>query len=188
LRRTLYGLVLSMPHIASALPTPPPKPTPPSVRPSSDADSLASEPSLTLQLSLFRPDAVPSFAASNFTRFYGLRHGVALDYALGEGGGLHLALFAKRDARRWELNAQPPAAAFGQARLWSLGGAVEVVRLGVDRRRTLTVAPQLLVDLDRLTGAAGELDLTVQYSPWRTSEPQASRSQSVPQLSLKWRF
>jgi hypothetical protein len=119
-----------------------------------------------------------------------LRQGAALDLALPDVGSLHLNLFAKRKPRHWALN--PDAQAEGPQRAWSLGASVEMVKVGEPgerhAQRSLSIAPQLVLDLDRLLGAPGQLDATVQYAHWRSPDDDRAYGGPVAQATIRWKF
>jgi hypothetical protein len=188
LRRTLFGLLVSVPSVAAAT-----QPTPPATgsavrapAPSDGSDPAGAVIPLHVHLSFLEPELASSFGAAAAAAvatdpLYRLRHGVAFDYGgLVDGGALRLALFAKRDPRRWELNPQAQELPGGQS--WSVGGAVDVVH------RNVRVAPQLVVDLDRLAAAPGQMQLTIQYANWQPGADHSNSYAAVPQARIDWRF
>lgn len=131
----------------------------------------------------------------------GLRKGVGFDWGLPPvGGNAHLNLYAGKDGfgggRRWRIGSVADANAgtgLSSRRLWSLGASVDVVRF---RRESLqqipaarvAFAPQLMLDLDALTGLPGNCDLMVQHTIWRSVDNRASDDEKMLQLNLRWKF
>lgn len=121
-----------------------------------------------------------------------VRGGVGFDLALPDTGNLHLNLLPGRrpeEGLRWQLAADPSVT----PRLWSLGGTVEAARparaqpLRVDGP-AVEARPQLLFDLDQLTGMSGNAQLTVQHGRWRDPDRRVVAPERVWQVSLSWKF
>jgi hypothetical protein len=201
IRRTLYGLMLSLPHVAHADPTwRQPASAQTVIQPqlakaggtavwldpaahgldeliTGVQFSIAGSDSPLLHTGKITDSAIASLAS--------LRHGAEFDFALPTFGQFHLNLFAKRDPRHWQLN--PEAIEANPQRAWSVGGAVEMMRVGEHGRRSISIVPQLVLDLDELVGAPGQLEAIVQYNHWRGDQEYASASRA-PQVTMKWRF
>lgn len=117
-----------------------------------------------------------------------LRSGLSANLVLPAFGRFHLTLYGRRGAElsgnRWELggtgSANPPA--------WSLGGRLDAVRIPEDDRRHLVLVPQLALDLSRLLGAPGRLDAHVQLGHWHDQGGQAVSDETLPQLTLRWKY
>lgn len=129
---------------------------------------------------------------------FSLRGGVGLDVELPDAGNLHLSLFPDDDdpqrGRRWQLSTRREGA---HGRLWSLGGCVDVVRTEPERPqaverpytdRELTVAPQLILDMDRLAGLPGNAQLLLQHANWRDGVTERYTDGRVWQVNVRWRF
>lgn len=127
-----------------------------------------------------------------------LRRGVGLDIELPDAGKLHLMLHPQEDklggGKRWALTSVEPSAqpqAPAGAALWSVGTAVDLVETEIPgrdgrRERKIAVAPQLIVDADRLLGMRGDAVVTLQRTYWKSE--QATMPEPVVQLRLNWRF
>lgn len=125
------------------------------------------------------------------------RGGVGLDIDIAEAGNLHLNLVPARENAergvRWRLASDGRVT---DARLWSLGGSVDVVRMidvrpresGIRSDQRLELSPQLVLDLDQLVEAPGSAQLTLQQSYWREASSRRAIPERVWQLSLRWRF
>ncbi|WP_348817719.1 hypothetical protein [Fontimonas sp. SYSU GA230001] len=125
-----------------------------------------------------------------------LRGGVKLDLGLPDGGNLHLNLFPDQDdperGRHWQLSSDGDA---GPARLWSVGGSVEVINAErergphrVDTERQVVLTPQLMLDMDQLAGMPGNAQLTLQHCNWRDGVTNHHSDDKVWQLNVRWRF
>lgn len=119
-----------------------------------------------------------------------IRDGVGVNFSLGELGGLHLNLYSRRNPKgpgqRWNLN--PVAAAAATApRLWSLGGALDLVRSGTGHRQVAFV-PQLLLNLDALTDNPQRLQAFLTYARWRQAPGEMTIDEEVPQISVRLRY
>ncbi|SFF65049.1 hypothetical protein SAMN04488120_11723 [Fontimonas thermophila] len=127
-----------------------------------------------------------------------LRGGVGFDVELTDTGNLHLSLFPDEDdpqrGRRWLLWTHPDGM---RDRWWSLGGSVDIVRTQPQRAqalerlytdRTLMLAPQLILDMDRLAGLAGSAQLTLQNANWRDAVTDRYTDTRVWQINVRWRF
>lgn len=125
-----------------------------------------------------------------------LRGGLGLDIELPDAGNLHLRLFP--DERhpdrglRWEVTS---SAAALQRKLWSFGGAVDVIRTEPEQRvlpsargREIALTPQLVLDMDRLADLPGSAQLTMQYGHWRDGVTDRHSGDRVLQLNVVWRF
>lgn len=128
-----------------------------------------------------------------------LRGGIGLDVEIADAGNLHLTLLPARDASmrglRWQFDGEEGP----QARLWSVGASVDLVRtIELDARRRdaealrgqqrLVLNPQLVLDLDRLIDADGHAQLTLQHGNWRDAGSRRALPDRVWQLSLRWRY
>jgi hypothetical protein len=126
-----------------------------------------------------------------------LRDGMGVDIVMPDSGKLHLMLHPKQDdlahGTRWTLS-DPVTREASPHKLWSLGGAVDLVDARqfsadtgrLEHRRSIQAAPQLIVDADRLLGLHGDAVMTVEYSSWKSALGK-SREQ-VLQLRLKWSY
>lgn len=126
-----------------------------------------------------------------------LRDGMGIDIALPDAGRLHLMLHPKRDdlahGSRWSFS-DPEISEASPHRLWSLGGAVDLIDARqlsgetgqFEHRRSLQAAPQLIIDADQLLGLRGDAVMTVQYASWKST--MGMSQQQVMQLRLKWSF
>lgn len=124
-----------------------------------------------------------------------IRNGIGVDFDLPDAGKLHFMLHPRGDeldrGARWILGEdQSPE----PSELWSLGAAVDLVSVDRfdasfqirDRDRRLQVAPQLIIDADRLLGLRGKAVITIQQACWKSSTGQ--QDEPVLQMRLKWRF
>lgn len=125
-----------------------------------------------------------------------LRGGVKLDLGLPDGGNLHLNLFPDKNdperGRHWQLSSDGDV---GSARLWSVGGSVDIVNperetgpYRVDTERQFVLMPQLMLDMDRLAGMPGNAQLTLQHCNWRDKVTDHHTEDKVWQLNVRWRF
>lgn len=126
-----------------------------------------------------------------------IRNGIGVDFDLPDAGKLHFMLHPRRDeidrGARWVLGEGENESA-EPSELWSLGAAVDLVSVDRfdasfqirDRERRLQVAPQLIIDADRLFGLRGKAVITLQQACWKSSTGQ--QDEPVLQMRLKWRF
>lgn len=126
----------------------------------------------------------------------GLRKGVGMDYRLSDVINLHLNLYSGRDGfgrgRRWSLGGVNAGDA-PSSRLWSLGASADLVRFRRDTEEQrpdarVVLSPQLMLDVDALTGLPGNCDLMIQQTLWRGADERATADQRVTQFILKWKF
>lgn len=210
--RTLYGLMLwaSQASLAQAAGEPVTAPAPLKVQVSIEAMDWSGDGTARLRLGYSTEDArlSPRFnRVSELLRLRQhnvveqlreLRRGVGLDIELPDAGKLHLMLHPQEDklggGKRWAVSSveasELQAAREGEA-VWSLGTAVDLVETGMpgrdaQRERKLSVAPQLIVDADRLFGMRGDAVVTLQRAYWKSE--QATAPEPVVQLRLNWRF
>jgi hypothetical protein len=126
----------------------------------------------------------------------GLRRGVGFDYALSDAGRVHLNLYSGREGfgggRRWDLGglAEPERPS---SRLWSVGASLDLVRFRRDAddpgpNARVVLAPQIMLDLDALTGLPGRCDLMVQQTLWRGADERATDDGRVTQVVVKWKL
>ena len=119
-----------------------------------------------------------------------------LDLGLPDGGNLHLNLFPDKNdperGRHWRLSSDGDVR---NARLWSVGGSVDIVNpereIGPyrgDTERQFALAPQLMLDMDRLAGMPGSAQLTLQHCNWRDKVTDHHTEDKVWQLNVRWRF
>lgn len=126
--------------------------------------------------------------------FPSLRGGIGLDVDLPEAGNLHLNLLPPRrgnasgEGLRWQLSADESQ---DLRQLWSVGGTVDRVRSGESPgqlgEQKLALTPQLILDVDALTGMNGDARLIVQRAQWRDSRSGEDVGR-VWQVNLRWRF
>jgi hypothetical protein len=118
-----------------------------------------------------------------------LRDGVAVNFSMGDFGGLQLNLYKRRNARtagqQFDLNPGAPDAP--PARFWSLGGSLDLVRNSEGHREVVFV-PQLLLDFDALDASTSHFQVFVQYAGWKAAPGQAASDEKVPQVAVKLRF
>lgn len=127
-------------------------------------------------------------------RFPNLRGGIGVDIDLPEAGNLHLNLLPPRrdnatgQGLRWQLSVDEEQ---DLRRVWSLGGTLDRVRNGDSPGQLgepkLAITPQLILDVDALTGMSGDARLTVQRAQWRDSRSGDDVGR-VWQVNLRWRF
>lgn len=117
-----------------------------------------------------------------------LRRGVRLDWA-ADSGHLFFAVQRARDrgrrCTRWTLNTDGAAP---EAGLWSLGVAVDYVRVPDSNQRQLVWVPQLNVDLSRWLDAPGSMTARVQHAHWRSPEGRPQTADQAVQVSLQWNY
>ena len=123
-----------------------------------------------------------------------LRKGIGIDLALPEAGNLHLMLHPHKnemgDGTRWEVSGIDDSARVGHG-LWSLGAGadfVHVEKLGQPglREGKLEIAPQLIIDADRVLGLSGHAVLTLERKCWKGGS--GAKDEPVMQLHLGWHF
>jgi len=127
-------------------------------------------------------------------RFPSLRGGIGVDIDLPEAGNLHLNLLPRKDKAvtgdglRWKLSADESD---DRQQKWSLGGTLDRVRSGdgpgQPGESKLAVTPQLILDVDALTGMSGDAKLTLQRAQWRDSRSGEDVGR-VWQINVRWRF
>lgn len=129
-------------------------------------------------------------------RLLSLRGGVKLELGLPDGGNLHLNLFPDKNdperGRHWQLSSD---GAVSSARLWSVGGSVDIVNqerergpYRVDTERQFALSPQLMLDMDQLAGVPGSAQLVLQHTNWRDKVTDHHTEDKVWQLNVRWRF
>lgn len=117
-----------------------------------------------------------------------VRNGVGVDLDMGDRGGFHFNLYARRNPRgpgqRWNLTSSVGAR---EPRVWSLGGMLDVVRRDDGERRVVYV-PQLLMDFGGTAVGPCTCQAALQYAYWRPAAGDVTRDESVPQLTVRLRF
>lgn len=126
-----------------------------------------------------------------------IRNGIGVDFDLPDAGKLHFMLHPRSDeldrGARWLLGEDQDQDESPKD-IWSLGAAVDLVSVDRfdasfhirDRERRLQVAPQLIIDADRLLGLRGKAVITLQQACWKSSDGR--QEEPVFQMRLKWRF
>ena len=116
-----------------------------------------------------------------------MRNGVGIDFKMPDVGNFYLNLYTRKNpkgrGKRWQLIPDDGA----EAKTWSMGGAVNVVR-EIDGGRHLVVAPQINVNLTRAIGAPGQMEASLQRANWSGIDPTSASSEKVVQLSFRWKF
>lgn len=129
-------------------------------------------------------------------RLPSLRGGVGLDLQLRDAGNLHLRLFPDEDhperGRRWTITTRAQSR---HAPVWSVGGSVDLVRTQhirygqwPDSEREVRLAPELMLDVDRLAGIPGTAQLTLQHGGWRDRTSRRYAEGDCWQVQVRWRF
>ncbi len=122
-----------------------------------------------------------------------LRSGIGLNIELPDDSGMFLKLVPNDDPTgqgvRWELFAD---ADDGQQAL-KLGGCLDMIGRPEDPRREFDkhdfeLTPQLVLDVDDLTGMPGTAQLRLERSGWRTRDHYRVGDDPVWQLTVSWRF
>ncbi len=120
-----------------------------------------------------------------------IRDGVGFDLAVPDFGNFHLSLYTRPNARtegkRWSMDLADGKPADAEARTWSLGGSLELVRT-VDGTRHLAFVPELLLDLSGLQARYLPFQASVKFTNWRSVSEKHSLEEKVPQLTFKWRL
>ncbi|HVT36540.1 MAG TPA: hypothetical protein VHE37_13210 [Nevskiaceae bacterium] len=211
-RRALYGLALAYAgHAAASEPgtrATRPVPAPSMVNPLAAQWLAAGYPvTLTAQPDPLDPRAhrsgsdlalhpvaigqdAPLLTATLVDELAQMKDGVGLDLKVPDVTNLYLNLYTRSNPRSRGKRVQlaPDDSDDGSAEpLWSVGGAVNVVR-ELDGGRRLEVAPQLTVNLGRAVGAPGRLQALLQRARWNNNDPFNGGTESVVQLSFRWRF
>lgn len=128
------------------------------------------------------------------TRGASIRGGIGMDFDLPDTGKLHLDLLPARDAvsrgMRWDVNGDSGRL---EGKLWSLGACLVMIREATQRRdgmgqRHLELAPQLVLDTDRLLQTAGNSRLIVQRLQWSDLKGRDEGLGVVWQLRMVWQF
>lgn len=118
-----------------------------------------------------------------------IRDGVGFDLAVPDLGNFHLNLYARRNAktegRRWSVNGAGDDA--GNARQWSLGGTLELVRT-TEGDRHLAFVPELLFDLSDEEQSYLPFQASLKIAHWRSLAEKEALDERVPQLMFKWRL
>jgi hypothetical protein len=120
-----------------------------------------------------------------------LRDGVGFDMLVPDFGRFHLNLYSRRNARtegkRWSMNLTDGSMTPMLTRSWSLGGSLELVRT-IDGDRQFAMVPELLLNVDALTGGKAGFTASVKYGNWRSVSDKRSLDDKVPQLTFRWRL
>lgn len=123
-----------------------------------------------------------------------IRGGIGMDFDLPDAGKLHLDMLPARDAvsrgMRWDMNGDSSRL---EGKLWSLGACLEVVRepayrVGGMGQRHLDLAPQLVLDADRLLDASGNGRLILQRVHWSDLKGRDEGLGAIWQLRMVWQF
>jgi hypothetical protein len=120
-----------------------------------------------------------------------IRDGVGVIFSMGELGGLHLNLYSRRNPKgpgqRWNLNPAGVGVAAALPQFWSLGGSLDLARSG-DGGRQIVFVPQLLLNVDALTGSDNRFQIFMQYANWRPATGEPALDEKVPQITLRLRY
>lgn len=123
-----------------------------------------------------------------------IRGGIGFDLDLPDSGKLHLDVLPARDVSaqgmRWQLSGEDQRL---DGKLWSLGSCLEVVREAPRRsngygQRHIELAPQLVIDADRLLGTGGQGRLILQRVHWTDQQQRDTGVGAIWQLRLVWQY